>query len=115
MSSKGPRIFLLVLLAVWYGAVLPGHTRGVVQLPGTSREPSAGCCDDKQSRNPDAPAKRSTNCAVCHYMASLSTPPPLDPGIALLKPADVLRDLIVVRPTSAQIILPYHGRAPPDA
>ena len=112
MSGKGSRIFLLALLAVWYGAVLPGHTRGVVQLPGSARAAEGGCCDHEPS---DAPAKPASNCAVCHYMAALSAPPPLEHGIALLKPADVLRDEIVVQPSSPQIILPYHGRAPPAA
>jgi hypothetical protein len=113
MSGKTGRIFLLVLLTVWYAAVLPAHTRGVVQLPGTTDEASTGCCNHESSKKSDAPAKPATNCAVCHYMAALSAPPPLDHGIALLKPADVLRDVIVVQPTSARIILPYHGRAPP--
>ena len=117
MSGKASRIFLLALLAVWYGAVLPGHTRGVVQLPGTAcaTTPSTTCCDKKPANKSDAPAKPASNCAVCHYMATLSAPPPLEHGIALLKSADVLTDVLVIQPTSAQIILPYHGRAPPAA
>ena len=120
MVGKSVRIILLSLLTAWYAAVLPGHTRGVVQLPGmacaaTTSSP-ARCCDTKHSsKKSDAPPKPASNCAVCHYMAALSAPPPLEHGIALLKPADVLRDVIVVQPTSAQIILPYHGRAPPAA
>jgi hypothetical protein len=87
-----------------------------VQLPGSAcATPTETCCDKKSSKKSDAPGKPASNCAVCHYMAALSAPPPLDHGVALLKPANVLRDVIVVQPTSDQIILPYHGRAPPAA
>jgi|SRR5687768_1870749 len=116
MSGKGSRIFLLLLLTAWYAAVLPGHTRGVVQLPGgmacASSSPEK-CCPSKHSKKSDAPAKPASNCAVCHYMAALSAPPPFEHGLAPLKPADVLAVAVVIQPTSAQIILPYHGRAPP--
>ena len=119
MSGKRPRIFLLLLLTAWYAAVLPGHTRGVVQLPGTTAcaasSTATKCCPSKRSQKPEAPAKPASNCAVCHYMAALSAPPPFEHGLAPLRPADVLPELVVVQPIAAQIILPYHGRAPPAA
>ena len=113
MHSRAFRIFLLALVALWYGAVLPGHQRGVVQMPGAEADP---CCerdghDSKDSSK--APAPRS--CAVCFYMAALEQAAPPDLGIAPLGPAE--RQPATVAPARVTVCVraTYPGRAPPLA
>jgi len=116
MHSRAFRIFLLAVVGVWYAAVLPGHQRGVVQLPGAA---SDACCERGHGGHPDdpasAPAKSPRTCAVCFYMGALLQAAPPDLGIAPLgltdrQPDPVAPALITVHPPAT-----YLGRAPPLA
>jgi hypothetical protein len=134
MFGRPFRIFLLAFQAVWLGAIVPGHTRGVVTLPGS--EPAAGgCCAsaeakachadgspaDGENRPGDGkrgagdPAGRAARCALCFFAARLTLPPVIDlaaPALELLAvlSADVPPD-VVSRPP----LLPYLARGPPTA
>ena len=116
MHSRAFRIFLLALLAVWYGAVLPGHQRGVVQLPGASSDP---CCDQTKSHHSskDTPASPGSprTCAVCYYMAALLQAAPPDLGIAPLGLTDRQHAALTPAPIVVEVIPTYLGRAPPLA
>ncbi|NBC11252.1 MAG: hypothetical protein GVY24_05875 [Planctomycetes bacterium] len=92
MRRKALRILALAWVLAWFGIVLPGHQRGAVRLPGQSsdtteaettaaapggkpcplcvREPGGGEGDD----SPAVPI-RGGCCAICQFMATLSTPP----------------------------------------
>src|SRR4051812_47753099 len=85
MRSRGFCIALLVFQAVWLNAIVPGHTRGVVTLPGMSCDAGptvaagARCCPAKgSSKAPAAPADRSAHCAVCYFAARITPPPVID-------------------------------------
>jgi hypothetical protein len=112
MHSRAFRILLLALIAVWYGAVLPGHQRGVVQLPGGGGGGDA-CCEHDGSA--PEPAQSPRTCAVCFYMAALDVAAPPDLGIAPLGATDAQPDAVVSTPLDVRLIATYHGRAPPLA
>ena len=50
MFGRPFRILLLAFQAVWLGAIVPGHTRGVVTLPG-SEPAGGGCCASADERS----------------------------------------------------------------
>jgi hypothetical protein len=116
MHSRAFRILLLAIVAVWYGAVLPGHQRGIVQLPGASTD---ACCQGNHSDHPgdpaEAPAGSPRTCAVCFYMGALlqAAPPVLD--IAPLGLTDRQLDPIAPAPVTVPHLPTYLGRAPPRA
>jgi hypothetical protein len=116
MHSRAFRIFLLAFIAVWYAAVLPGHQRGIVQLPGASNDP---CCQGGDSNHPGDPAKAPAGsprtCAVCFYMGALLQAAPLDLGIAPLGLSDRRLDPVAPAPVTVQHLPTYLGRAPPLA
>jgi hypothetical protein len=115
MHGRSVRIALLAYQALWLCVIVPGHTRGIVVLPGTSRD--AACCHAPGKSTPcnsDAP-KRQQNCAICAFAARLSpaiaidlTPPPLE----LLRRE--VPPFAHIAPTVA-IVLTCHERAPPLA
>jgi hypothetical protein len=115
MHSRAFRIFLLALVGVWYAAVLPGHTRGVVQLPGAAAADS--CCTPGKPQRPGdngpSPTRSPLTCAVCAYMGALSDAPPPDLGIAPLGPTDEELAPSVQAVISFVVHPTYLGRAPP--
>lgn len=114
MHSRAFRIFLLVLVGVWYAAVLPGHQRGVVQLGGAKDD---ACCAPRPHRpgEPVRPANAPANCAVCAYMAALQDAPPPQLGIAPLGRTDEQLAQHTPQLVSLRLIPAYLGRAPPLA
>ena len=113
MLSRAGRIALLAYQALWLCAIVPGHARGIVVLPGTSG--AAACCHPENKSKPtDADAaKRRANCAICSFAARLSqavavdlTPPPMRLLKRLAPPAAHVAPSIEQFPT-------YLGRAPP--
>jgi hypothetical protein len=118
MHSRVFRIFLLVLVSVWYGAVLPGHTRGVVQLPGVDRA-AESCCAPGKAHRPgepvNAPTKSPLTCAVCAYMGALLNAAPPELGIAPLGPTDERLAQHAPTPIRVRLVTTYLGRAPPLA
>jgi hypothetical protein len=115
MVARAGRIALLTYQAMWLCAIVPGHARGVVVLPGTSD--NSHCCHSSSKSKPtDADAaKRRANCAICSFAARLSQAPAVDlkpPPMRLLErlapPAAHVAPSIEQFPT-------YLGRAPPGA
>jgi len=84
MLARPGRIALLAYQALWLCVIVPGHTRGIVVLPGSS---DGSCCQTPGKSKPadsDAPARRA-NCAICSFAARITpaipidlTPPPLE-------------------------------------
>ena len=124
MRGRTFRIALLVFQAVWLNAVLPGHTRGIVPLPGNDRRApehvacSDSCCpmadgEHHPNRREHKRGDPAANCALCHFAARVTPAVPIDlapPPLARLGPAPEPIDPFVVS-------LPFHptydGRAPP--
>jgi hypothetical protein len=122
---KPLRWCFILFQCVWLNAVLPGHTRGVVTLPGTggdarvSVETHACCATSAKTteKKNDAPARKpaSGSCAICFFAAHMATPPPaIDPP----KPLGLHEILPVDAPVTARSFdypFAYLGRGPPFA
>ncbi len=89
LRSNSLRLIVLVWFSGWLLLVMPGHTRGIVTLPGAEVEqvqtesescckPKPSCCDvavgDGQAPGPIDPAK---HCAICFLKSHLTDPPAL--------------------------------------
>lgn len=82
------RITVLLWFAAWMVVVIPGHTRGIVKLPGAEQaqqadtasccKPKPACCDTEHEGDcPDRPSDPAKHCAICFLKARLSDPPPV--------------------------------------
>ncbi len=82
------RIAILLWFSAWMIVVMPGHTRGIVQMPGSQTSDKSSCCQPKPSCCPtpnasceQSPGQRPTdpakNCAICFLKVRLTDPPPL--------------------------------------
>jgi hypothetical protein len=111
------RAFTLALLlfeAMFFNVVLPGHTRGMIQLPGSSCcEPA--CCAAKHPGSKQSPCdnERTSNCALCAFAARITIPPAVDfapppTGLLEILPPPVAQTFEV-----ASFPRPFFGRAPP--
>lgn len=78
------RIALTLFWLLWTAAVIPAHTRGIIQLPGcaecdneknTAKTPS--CCAAKK-HPPATPASKAANCAICELLAKIADAGSLD-------------------------------------
>jgi len=120
---------VLVWFTLWMGVVMPGHTRGVVRLPGMENTQSAAaqcCCDTagtcdmtdataESATEDDTPADPAKCCAVCYLNATLNTPPPVTLYTPYLGQLDELAYLSRAAQTPHQRRSPdlYRGRPPP--
>src|SRR4051794_9360289 len=137
MRSRAGRIAFLVFQAVWLNAILPGHTRGLITLPGSpvggsschesSTAMGGGCCPtgvpssvpsdpadptDAGKRPPVDPG-RLAHCALCHFAARLTVPPPVDLAPAPRDVIGVLADATPGRCVSLRFAPPYDACGPP--
>ncbi|MEM7806797.1 MAG: hypothetical protein AAF561_01650 [Planctomycetota bacterium] len=78
MRATWLRIIVLTWQAVWLLAIVPGHMRGAIRLPGAERaevvvaDPAvqAKCCStSQQGDQPEEPVPSGGKCAVCHVVA----------------------------------------------
>ncbi len=122
----------IIWLALWFGVIVPGHTRGVVRVPGAEPppQPSANevcplaqmfsgtsrCGCPKPSRAPGgSPLTPAGSCAICQIIAVLNAPDPVDVGPPSPQLLDVLpwpAPRVAQRPEFEHI---YFGRGPPAA
>jgi hypothetical protein len=120
MRRRGLCIALAIFEAIWLNVIVPGHRRGIVQMPGAS---AAGvcpccCCGEASPSHPGDPKHDSqggpaSTCAICNFAAHLSVPPVVDftpPPLKLLGPAEAE----TARRAIARItLIPFDGRGPP--
>ena len=115
---------LLAVLAIWFGAIVPGHQRGVIQLPGQGGAADKCCIVRLGKHDPETPSRRNDsapapardpakNCAICVFTATLDAP--TQPLLAPM-PTQVLLPTPRIEPQrcapqSTAII--HHSRAPP--
>jgi hypothetical protein len=110
--GRALRIVLLVFEALFLNVIVPGHTRGIIQLPGSKSVVS--CCECQCSKEKQTPQKnRAENCAICNFAARVTIPPAIDfapppTGLVEILPPPVCEKIQIVPLPPA-----YLGRAPP--
>jgi hypothetical protein len=136
MDRRITRIFVLGFACLWFGMLVPIHQRGQIQLPGPgfaradgATDTKAHCpggpnapCHAKQKARPgsapgDGPAEDAAGggCAVCHFIAGLDLPAPIDLGIAPLGFLHALPSEVAPAAPARHGALPFHGLDPPLA
>ena len=118
MRSRGFRILVLLFVAVWFGVIVPGHTRGAVRLPGVvgcQDRPTKtdGACCGERAPGPSKSAPANGGCAVCFFAAALMHAPPVTFDFASLGLVGSLAPPPTVRPELRAPLLPCQSRAPP--
>ena len=134
MLSKALRLGMVLFQLVWLGALLPGHKRGQVTVPGSElgrQTNSDPCCHgnrpairnttDKPSACtpntvPDKnkhPGERASHCAICYIVATLQAPEPIDAEVLQCERVNVLQEPVPTIVLSRQKILAHHDRGPP--
>src|SRR4051794_7235672 len=118
MRRRAGIFALLIFQSLWLNVIVPGHTRGVITLPGWSSRADHSCCSthgersrsDEKSPQPDG---RAAHCAICFFAARLTLPQTIDLTPA---PLELLETREVPRlATRGDASFPpvYFGRAPP--
>lgn len=133
-SSNPVRLAVLVWFAGWLLVVMPGHKRGIVQLPDAqaamqaaqqSQEEQASCCKPKPPSCCDSETEADTNCeqgpldpakhcAICFLKAHLTDAPPAilyTPYLGELDELAYLAEPSIANEMAAPTQL--RGRAPP--
>lgn len=122
LRSRGLRVAILLLQAVWFNAIVPGHQRGMVALPGETcaacQPDTDACCPEMAAPKPPqrkAPASGdpASHCAICHFAAALSTPPAIEFSPPPLTFLQSIEPAVVERAAAVLFTTPYDGRAPP--
>ena len=113
-------ILLALFQAAWLNAILPGHRRGVVTVPGYEPSATHACCASDAGH--DGPGDGSSNgdqkqraahCAVCAFAAKLSTPPALEAPVCSPRPVALAEVPPPDAAPSRPFVLTYHSRGPP--
>lgn len=131
------RVAILLWFAGWLVVVMPGHTRGVVKLPGAALAEAASCCEPAPAEASCCAAERATtccgdvsggapkpgdapiddpakHCAICFLKATLTEPPPVTCCTPFLGELDELAYCVESSIADA-VAAPaqLRGRAPP--
>jgi hypothetical protein len=116
VRSRLFRFSLLLLIAVWFGVVVPLHPRGAIKLGGGECG-GAGfktCCHtDKGGDSKPKPA--DPQCAICHFLATLDLPPSMGMDVPPLGLVEQIKPPV---PQAAPVIAalsPASERGPPIA
>jgi hypothetical protein len=127
MSSRLLRWVVIAFTCFWFGALVPAHTRGQIKLAGsrsaaantpeTSHCSKGGHCNKKSvpstKQEAPKPEQDTSDCAVCHLILGLHTPPPVttyEVYLGLVRGAPIDHtEIAPLRHTA----LPFHGLDPP--
>jgi len=108
---------VLIFQALWLNVIVPGHTRGIVQLPGSNHCSTVNscplCANEHPAGSKDAPANRSSNCAICFFAAHLNVPPTIDLSLTRLDFLHRLSAIIAEDRIARIVISPFDCRGPP--
>jgi hypothetical protein len=129
MLRRAALIFLLAFQSFWLAVVLPGHTRGVITVPGFKPVATAACHEERDAGAPSccshtggqrarkAPVdpSRAAHCAICFFAARLSLPVAIDLRPKPLELAFVQPPPAALEAASVERLPTYLGRAPPRA
>ena len=108
-------VILLLIEALFFNVVIPGHARGMIQLPASGNCPvyARRSINAVETKRP-ATMSASAHCAICAFAAAMFVPPPVDfapPPTRLVATLTVANLQTVITPSFP---LAYFGRAPPD-
>jgi hypothetical protein len=107
-------ILLLVIQAIFFNIVVPGHTRGVIVMEGYKGGMASCCGEHSSSSSSKEPSKdRAGNCAICNFAAHVTMPPVIDlrlPELGFLHFRQVELAGVCVTP---ECMLTCYGRGPP--
>jgi hypothetical protein len=110
---------ILLFQFFWLNVIVPGHRRGMVQMPGSPAACPCCCCDAPITKSPNsksqAPAGNPGNCAICNFMAHLTLPAPIDFSLAPLRFLHHISPERAVSLAARRVLLPFDGRGPPIA
>ena len=119
------RPFHLALLAfqvLWLNVIVPGHTRGIVKLPGSPADAPQSCpmCDAAKAATPTKGTDGTKGkgdpvdgCAICFFAAHLATPPVIDLAPPPLGLAERLDPPAETQRPDCRPIGTHRSRAPP--
>jgi hypothetical protein len=113
---RAARWVFLVFQLVWLNAIMPGHTRGAIPLPGSSPSCEGGhsCCAGRSQAGKKAPTPdEKRRCAICYFAAGLSLPPVVLLDHVVLGLVALLPLPPPVRPVFQAPPTPYDALAPP--
>jgi hypothetical protein len=128
MRWRPGHLALIVFQALWLNVIVPGHTRGIVTLPGTecgsahegqesccAEQPRPACHADGGRQDSEHPYRRpdASHCAICSFSARLSTPPVIDLRLTDFKRLQIVVPCVVAEVTEIDLFATYFGRAPP--
>jgi hypothetical protein len=117
----------------WFGVIVPGHTRGIVQLapdplatPSCHSQPAPtqttpttdSCCMGKPkstSNSKDAPKPFMGKCALCDIAAKSVSAPPFTIDLPLVGLISLLPPPTVFTLSGVQFLIPQQSRGPPQA
>ncbi len=120
MAHRRTSLALIVYTALWFGVFVPSHERGAVRLSDgspTCHAAHATCCPatgtTDQPNEPSPQRDPASDCAVCHLVTTLQTPPAVatiaSPGERLIERLQTCETVaLTVRPLSSR-----RDRAPP--
>jgi hypothetical protein len=120
---RGFKLALLAFQLLWLNVIVPGHRRGIVNLPGSgcpecqaaAEMPNGDRCpvhENGKSHSP-APADPAAHCAICFFSARLSPAVAFDfthPPLELIGAIERAKPIVHYSPEFAST---YLGRAPP--
>jgi hypothetical protein len=115
---------LLVFQALWLNVIVPGHTRGIVTLPGSPCAEGmcdasrwSACCPGERDHSQKQPIsrERAARCAICSFAARVTPSPVVDFTHPPLRFLHVMPAARTDRPEVAPGLVTYDGRAPPLA
>ncbi len=117
MRGRAFRFLLLLLIAVWFGVVVPLHPRGAIKLGGggCGSDVKACCHTDKAGDSHSKPKPADSQCAICNFLATLDLPPSIGMDVP---PLGLIEHVTPPAPQSAPVIAclsPASERGPPTA
>jgi hypothetical protein len=109
-----------VFQTIWLNVIVPGHQRGIVQLPGSHSSCPDCCCncrngpaESNHPKNGNAPAPKPAGCAICFFAAHLSIPPVVDFTLPPHRLLGAVPDEIAHHLFARICFIPFDGRGPP--
>lgn len=113
---KAIRLILGLYVLAWFTFVVPGHTRGIISLPGAGQ--SVKCCatdsgDESNSQSTCPTPASPSSCAICFFAASYSLPPVYVFYVEPLELIQTLNDHAIAQLLSLDFPTPYWPVGPP--
>jgi DUF2946 family protein len=119
MRRRSITIAILLFQALWLNIIVPGHQRGIVQLPQPKSILCPCCCESSGDARPASnstpcpPHRAPENCAICSFAAHLTIPPPVDFTLPKLTLLSRVFDQTTPYLPAQFCFIPFDGRGPP--